>query len=413
MDKYDRCAAALMELGDSIIEEKKKKSALIRRVSFSVSGLCAAALLCFGIWKTPALQKPPEIPQVPEIAAVTTAAAETSAPAKSTACMTTAAEVKTTRTSDNSASGVQTTAAASESRPVSTHTAPVNTAVQQAAQTGAVETIVTAASTAPVQTTQAAEETTQAVTTEKQSSPADGESAPSQQESPVEAEEPGTEGYNYFTMDELGGTYILTSSIDPAFVDDHIKNTVLTGTSSQGEIQSRAAIYSVQGIAPEVMTAVTFGSQDSYSVYCNYSYKPATLGEFMEAAGITRYASLDKAYYYDLSNGYEERYYTGIDTQKVIDMLLGCSGAECYSYSEVTSDKTVSDLTLICDMSSALPMSRAFGINRRGYVTTNLTSGGLAFNIGADKAEEIIRMITDNYGGTVTPSGEDGANTPV
>ena len=62
-----------------------------------------------------------------------------------------------------------------------------------AAQTGAVETIVTAASTAPVQTTQAAEETTQAVTTEKQSSPVDGESAPSQQESPVEAEEPGTE----------------------------------------------------------------------------------------------------------------------------------------------------------------------------------------------------------------------------
>ena len=96
MDKYDRCAAALMELGDSIIEEKKNKSALIRRVSFSVSGLCAAALLCFGIWKTPALQKPPEIPQVPEIEEVTedTTAAETAA------AYTETAEAKTTKAAE-------------------------------------------------------------------------------------------------------------------------------------------------------------------------------------------------------------------------------------------------------------------------------------------------------------------------
>lgn len=398
MDRYEKSAEWIMKYGEDIIAKKKRKTGIIRNIAFSVSGLCAAVLICFGIWKTPELQKPPEIP---EISAITTdaQAEKTVTTAKNDAD----AEEKTTVASSKSAAGIQTTVAMSESSTVSIHTVStvsVNTIVQSEVQ-------IRATDASPVQTTQVIAETTLIVTTQNQTESGNETSVPLQLENPSFSKEPELTEYSFLRMDELGGTYILTSSIDPAFVDDHIKNTVLTGTSSQGEIKSRAAIYSVQGIAPEVMTAVTFGSQDSYSVYCNYSYKPATLGEFMEAAGITRYASLDKAYYYDLSNGYEERYYTGIDTQKVIDMLLGCSGAECYSYSELTADRIVADLSLDCDMSSAIPLSVGFGVNRAGYLTTNLASGGLAFNIGIENAEGVIRMITENYQYTVKAENSD------
>ena len=79
MDRFERRAQAIMERGDRIIADRQKKNTMIRRISFSVSGLCAAALIVIGIWKSPALHRVPEIPQLPET--VTTEAAETTEPA--------------------------------------------------------------------------------------------------------------------------------------------------------------------------------------------------------------------------------------------------------------------------------------------------------------------------------------------
>lgn len=146
MDRYEKSAEWIMKFGDDIIAEKKRKAGIIRNIAFSVSGVCAAALICFGIWKTPALQKPPEIPQLPEISAVTTTVAETAATEKGT--VTTAsniatAEEKATAASDTSAADVQTTAATTEARPASSRPAgsmSVNTAVQPEVQTRAAET---------------------------------------------------------------------------------------------------------------------------------------------------------------------------------------------------------------------------------------------------------------------------------
>ena len=60
MDKHRKCALALMELGDSIIEKKRRRASIIRRAAFSVSGLCAAVLIGVGIWSNSAVQTPPD-----------------------------------------------------------------------------------------------------------------------------------------------------------------------------------------------------------------------------------------------------------------------------------------------------------------------------------------------------------------
>ena len=58
MDKYEKCAESLMKLGDNIIAEKKRKATIIRKISFSISGLCAAIIVGVGIWHNQKLRTP-------------------------------------------------------------------------------------------------------------------------------------------------------------------------------------------------------------------------------------------------------------------------------------------------------------------------------------------------------------------
>ena len=147
MDRFERRAQAIMERGDRIIADRQKKNTMIRRISFSVSGLCAAALIVFGIWKSPALHRVPEIPQLPET--VTTEAAETTEPA--TEQTTAPAEKKTTKpkkteAATEAATALPTTAApATETAPALA--APVRTEAPQAVQTQAAVTEAPAAAT--------------------------------------------------------------------------------------------------------------------------------------------------------------------------------------------------------------------------------------------------------------------------
>ena len=57
MDKYEKCAASLMELGDKILEKKKHRNMLIRRISFSCASAFAAVIVVFFAWKS----APPKI----------------------------------------------------------------------------------------------------------------------------------------------------------------------------------------------------------------------------------------------------------------------------------------------------------------------------------------------------------------
>ena len=45
MDRFEKHAEYIMKRGDSIIAEKKKRNSIIKRTTFSISGLCAAAII--------------------------------------------------------------------------------------------------------------------------------------------------------------------------------------------------------------------------------------------------------------------------------------------------------------------------------------------------------------------------------
>ena len=104
---------------------------------------------------------------------------------------------------------------------------------------------------------------------------------------------------------------------------------------------------------------------------------------------------------------YQLKLYTVTDSDKVMDILLGSAEAECFSYSELMPDQIFNKLSFEVDMTSVIPLNASIGVTEEGYLTTNLTSGGLAFNIGKEKAEELIRMITENEQYIIESTGGD------
>lgn len=50
MKSYEDIAERVFKRGDEILRKRQKRTAFIKRTSFAVSGMCAAVLVCFGVW---------------------------------------------------------------------------------------------------------------------------------------------------------------------------------------------------------------------------------------------------------------------------------------------------------------------------------------------------------------------------
>lgn len=50
MKSYEDIAERVFKRGDEILRQRQKRTAFIKRTSFAVSGMCAAVLVCFGVW---------------------------------------------------------------------------------------------------------------------------------------------------------------------------------------------------------------------------------------------------------------------------------------------------------------------------------------------------------------------------
>ena len=55
MREYDKMtlkiADRIFENGDKILEQRQKKAAKIRHITYAASGMCAVLIVCIGAWK--------------------------------------------------------------------------------------------------------------------------------------------------------------------------------------------------------------------------------------------------------------------------------------------------------------------------------------------------------------------------
>lgn len=294
-------------------------------------------------------------------------------------------------------------AVTTEKTTVSTKTQPASTiAIITASSTASAHTQTTAAETSNSQKV-TAEETSAVYTpqpTEADKTTFVSTSEPnitSTAPSPVSPSEPTEPPPRYmsFKDEDTGIWYSEASGSVPIDIAEKMIGEQML-TNDEG-VSSNAALYAIKEIAPEAMIAVQFDGTGGFTLYRNMEYMPDTLGDFIDDTGINAYAVFGSAEYADYSSGYELRRYYGFDTELIISFLRDCADAVCYRYSELTPEQVNAKINLICDMNKAVPLTAGFGISKKGYLTTNLTGGGLAFYIGEDKAEEIISAITENY----------------
>lgn len=133
MREYDKTtlkiADRIFEKGDEILEQRKKKSAKIRHISYAASGLCAALIVGFGAWKLqPSLKKPAgsfkEQPVITTSVSTVTTVSETDA-------VTTDVNTSSAKTEITSATAVKTTAAPhSQTAALVVTTSPARTAAR-------------------------------------------------------------------------------------------------------------------------------------------------------------------------------------------------------------------------------------------------------------------------------------------
>ena len=379
MDRYEKSAEWLIKRGDAIISERKRKAAIIRRVSFSVSGLCAAIIVGVGIWHNSSINTPPEMAHMPEsnIIITTTVSDEvTTHPRVTVSSSTKSVNVTTTQ-------AISTSAAISKS-----------TETKQPAQTSQLITTKTII-------TELTEPAIAETTTTIGGSPTNPDNNPSVQ--------------NYYLKFKDAVSGIQYTNISGNISADHICESlgkqVITAKTENGEISSNAELFSIKDISSDAMIAVKLEGNDSIYIYNNQEYMPKTLGDFINALGIEQYAAMNSAEYSDFSNGYELRNYYGFDTELIINTLMDKSDAVCYKYSDLPMYKVTPKINIICDMNEIVPLKAGFGISQKGYLTTNLTGGGLGFYIGEDKATEVIDKIVNSYPYSVFSVENDNVNS--
>lgn len=364
MDRYEKSAEWLIKRGDAIISERKRKAAIIRRISFSVSGLCAAIIVGVSIWHNSSINTPPDMNHFSENNIIT----------NTTAYSEITTQHKVTIFSSTKAVNVTTTQA------ISTTVVSKSSETKQSEQTTLINTTKTII-------TELTEPAIAETTTTIGGSPTNPDNNPSVQ--------------NYYLKfkDAVSGIQYtnISGNISAEHICEFLGKQVLTAKAENEEISSNAELFSIKDISSDAMIAVKFEGNDDFNIYRNQEYMPETLEEFIDDLGIEQYAVLNSAEYSDFSNGYELRNYYGFDTEMIINTLMDKPDAVCYKYSNLSIDKVTPKINIVCDMNEIVPLKAGFGISQKGYLITNLTGGGLAFYIGEEKAADIIRLITNNY----------------
>ena len=374
MDRFDNHTEYIMKRGKMILAERKRRAKMIKRFSLSGAGAIAAAIV--GIFTLHSAPSAPErIPVVSEVISTTSVYVSDTVTTVPATAQTKAA--KTTVTTQ------QTTAAISKSSSIT-----VSSQSSKSEVTSAVSLVqMTEAKQTNTSNTAASEQIVSTVTTESDSPV-----------NPAELTEPPPR-YMTFKNEDTGIWYSRAEgSVSADRIDKIISEQALIDNDGES---CNAALYAIKEITPKAMIAVQFDGTDGFTLYRNMEYMPETLGEFISDTGIDAYALFKSAEYFDFSNGYELRNYYDIDSEIVISHFRDCEKALCYRYGDLTPEQVNAKMNLICDMNNAFPLTAGFGISKKGYLTTNLTGGGLAFYIGEDKAAEIISYITDNYPYTV------------
>ncbi len=135
-------------------------------------------------------------------------------------------------------------------------------------------------------------------------------------------------------------------------------------------------------------------------VYINEDYKPKTLYQLGFETNLKQYGSYGSAYYYTDSGKTIE--FQGLDKQKVWDILFA-TGEKCTLVEDPDKLLLNGEFKKKLDISTNIPAlgceNKSISVSENGYLFTNILNKALIFNIGEEKAKNIIDYVKNNCKG--------------
>jgi len=393
MDKYEQRALRIMERGDALLAERKRRRALIRRTA--ALSLGTAAVLVTGI--ATQVMKPPKKPAAPQSSIITgtetssgsqTAAAATQTTAAETVAETapqisapaTVSAAPSLSTSAQTTAAVRTTAPARRSTTSATRTtAPAGTSTTSAmrttapARTSTSETTsspdVPARTTTPVTTT-VADSTTGIIEECTTTRP---ESAPE-----LSYDEMIAENFRVLTLSG-GDSYVMQNiEASPEYIGQ-ITEEITLSPQKHTELLPKeitAHIYQIGSISPDLFTVVRFDGSGKLYTYYNSDYSPSSLGALID--DIDLFGSVYFRYVYYAP----KKYY--VEQSRIRELLFSDRNAP------LTNTSGSEDIQLIADI-PALSYSRiSFYVQGKGYLWCSLLPRNERFFIGSENAYAFI-----------------------
>ena len=137
-----------------------------------------------------------------------------------------------------------------------------------------------------------------------------------------------------------------------------------------------------------------------FSVYVNEDYKVSTLYQLGFETNLKENGSYGSAYYY--TDGGKTIEFQGLDKQKVWDILFS-TGEKCTLVDDPDKLLLNGDFKQKLDISTNIPVlgceNKSISISENGYLFTNILNKSLIFNIGEEKAKNIIDYVKNNCKG--------------
>ncbi|MGN1452110.1 MAG: hypothetical protein ACI4XQ_08410, partial [Eubacteriales bacterium] len=160
---------------------------------------------------------------------------------------------------------------------------------------------------------------------------------------------------------------------------------------------AKAKVYALAGISSDCAVSLEFEDVDGKFVYVNSSYKPETLGDFIDDLNLEANLSAGKAYYKWIKpdGSFSTVRFDDFDDEIIWEMLLyDRSAASC-------GDTGVSTAVLSVSIDHALLgyENITLSVTEDGYIWTNLLDSAKSFFLGTEKTEAFVEWVLENADG--------------
>ena len=182
--------------------------------------------------------------------------------------------------------------------------------------------------------------------------------------------------------------------------------------------ETTVSVYPIAKINEKTALAVQFPEDEKFYVYYNQTYKPQTLGDFIDDLNLAENLKIsDTATCSTIENLYmTDRKYSNIDTSKLMEILLSGRNVPTESMFDyntfVEGDRFEAALEFAVDIPILGINNLSLEITKGGFIHTNaFFHTSTLFYLGKDKTDSFVQYVKENCPSKITWQSDEPLKT--